>query len=66
LRIRIHFQVFIDKKCEDFTTLHAMRRYSTSNMKFLSLFSFLLGLFAFLDPDPDPESQLTPDPKGSG
>ncbi len=31
-------------------------------MKFINLYLFLLVIFALLDPDPDPGTQLNPDP----
>jgi hypothetical protein len=36
------------------------RTSSTSNMKFLNFFLLLRGIFALLDPDPDPLTQLNP------
>jgi hypothetical protein len=35
------------------------------NMKFLKLFLLLWVIFALLDPDPDPATQLYPDPIGT-
>jgi hypothetical protein len=36
------------------------------NMKILDFFLFLWVIFAFLDPDPDPATQINADPCGSG
>ena len=36
------------------------------NMKFLDFFQFLWVIFALLDPDPDPATQINADPCGSG
>jgi hypothetical protein len=35
-------------------------------MKILSFFLFFGGIFALLDPDPDPAAQINADPCGSG
>jgi hypothetical protein len=36
------------------------------NMKILDFFLFLWVIFALLDPDPDPATQINADPCGSG
>ncbi len=35
-------------------------------MKILNFFLFLWVIFALLDPDPDPATQINADPRGSG
>jgi hypothetical protein len=40
--------------------------YSTLNMKILDFFLFLWVIFALLDPDPEPATQINADPCGSG